>query len=218
MRDLLMKMIKKGLLTFTYVHHLLYEYITYIQQKQLLSRIQDMIPSLIENSLKLLSTKYGSKIMCCIITHASAKDRKQMTKLLKTHMLESLCHHAAFLSIMRLIDVTDDTVNIQKTLLQEISVLSSPNQYTADGILIPNQYPPLVKIITDRFGHKLILRLLNPNKRHLEPDEEEYLDLSVIVPTSKKTFEMRRKENLAYLKPTLLTLMIQNIELIMRSK
>ena len=61
--------------------------------------------------------------MCVVSTHATAKDRKRLLKALKGNVLGSLMHPSAYLALMRLVDVTDDTVNVQKMVLQDIRAL-----------------------------------------------------------------------------------------------
>jgi len=103
--------------------------------------------------------------MCAVITHSSAKDRKRIIKTLKGNMLESLLHDSAFLGVMRIVDVTDDTINIQKSLFDELKAVNVPDKYTASGVLIPGQEPPWIRIAKHKNGHKLLLRLLSPTVR-----------------------------------------------------
>jgi len=75
-------------------------------------------------------------------------------------------------------------------------------KYKASGELMGTPYPPLISIAKDWHGKKILLRLLAPLRRHLEPDEEELFNQE--ISTSKKTPAVRRKENLAYLKTPLI--------------
>ena len=103
--------------------------------------------------------------MCAVITHATAKDRKRIIKTLKGNTLESLLHDSAYLGVMRIVDVTDDTINIQKSLFDELKAVKVPEKYTASGLLIPGQAPPWIRVATHKNGHKLLLRLLAPTVR-----------------------------------------------------
>lgn len=76
--------------------------------------------------------------------------------------------------------------------------------------------PPLVSIARHRFGSKLLLRLLAPEKRHLEPDEES-LFTQTPLPTSKKSFAARRNEHLAYMRAPLLAICARYVENLVRS-
>lgn len=105
---------------------------------------------------------YFPQIICVIASHATAKDRKRLIKSLKGHTLESILHSSAHLGIMRIIDVTDDTVNVQKSMLQEIRATQAQVTYTAAGEVLGTPLPPLVKIMMHPQGCKLLLRLLSP--------------------------------------------------------
>ena len=117
---------------------------------------------------------------------------------------------------MRLIDVTDDTVSIQKTLLDDLKRTTPIMKLSATGSDISDRYPPLINIAINRYGYKLLLRLLNPTTRHLEPDEEVFFATTPI--TSKKPASLRRKEYLTFLKNPLLTVISQYSEVLLRSR
>mmetsp|Transcript_15693 Transcript_15693/g.15032 ORF Transcript_15693/g.15032 Transcript_15693/m.15032 type:complete len:699 (+) Transcript_15693:1115-3211(+) len=164
-----------------------------------------------------MSTKPGAKAMCIIVSHAGVKERKRIMKSLKTHTLESLLHDSAFLTIMRLVDVTDDTVTVQKSLLEEIRSPLPDIKYTATGDVIGTPYPPLISIAKHRNGSKLLLRLLSPQSKHLEPGDETSLFSSVPI-SSKKAPAVRRREHLAYLKAPLLQVAAQYTEELIRCR
>lgn len=216
MRDLVQKFVQKGLLEFVYVHHLLWEYTQEALTDSNPHRMQDLVNQLAESAPKLLSTKPGTKVMCAVITHAAAKDRKRIIKTLKGHVLESLLHDSAYLGIMRLVDVTDDTVNVQKSLFDELKATTAAAKYTASGDLIAGALPPLVAIALHRNGHRLLLRLLAPSARHLEPDDEVLF--ASAGENSKKTPELRRREHLVYLRNALVQLSATHTEQLMRSR
>eukprot|EP01036_Dinobryon_divergens_P032832 gene32832-42508_t len=114
MRDLLQKFVNKGLLEFTYVHHLLWEYTQELLRRLSLdplpppngqpdlaskaTRMDDLVSQLAECGPKLMSTKPGSRTMCVVASHACAKDRKRVIKTLKGHALESILHDSAYLN------------------------------------------------------------------------------------------------------------------------
>lgn len=203
MRDLCQRFVDKSLLEFSYVHQLIWEYIS--ECDGLTSRLTDMVNLLADSVLKLITTKPGARLMCVIISNSTAKDRKKIMKALKGHVLESLLHDSGHLAIMRLVDVTDDTVNVQKMILDEIMATKPVLKYSASGEQINDPFPPLIKIAKHQFGRKLLLRLLSPNKRHLEPDEECLFSVeSIAAGTSKKSPSVRRYEHVVYLRNPLL--------------
>ena len=190
-----------GLLEFSFVHELIWEYAQKITENP--SYLNDLMQQLADSAPKLMSTKAGAKVVCVLATYSGAKERKRLVKSLKGKVMESLLHPSAHLAIMRIVDVTDDTVNVQKSLLDEIRSIEPIVKYKANGEILEKPLPALVTISKHYFGRKLILRLLNPSRRHLEPDEE--LLFSAEVSTSKKSADTRRTEHLVYLRHALLS-------------
>ena len=63
-------------------------------------------------------------------------------------------HDSAHLAIVRLVDVTDDTVTVQKMLLEELKSVNAVEKYTATGELKAVPVPPLVSVATHRTGRQ----------------------------------------------------------------
>ena len=199
MRDLVSNFVEKGLLEFTYVHEIMWEYVKEAAGDK--ARMSDLVNQLTDSAPKLMSTKPGTRVVCHVMSWANAKDRKRLMKSLKGKVLESLLHDAAHLAVMRLVDVTDDTVNVQKMMLDELKDTKPVLKYTADGTLVGTPYPPLVQVAKHRFGCKLLYRLLAPQVQHLEPDEAPLFVTS--QEQSLKAPALKRSEHLAYLRAPL---------------
>jgi hypothetical protein len=219
MRDLTQKFVDKGLLEFSFTHQLIWEYAVEMEHEidgQPSSRMTDLLELLSDHVTKLLTTKSGARLVCLMSTFGTAKDRKRMLKPLKGNALESFCHPCAHLGLMRLLDVTDDTVTVQKCILEELRAISPVEKYNASGELIGVPLPPLVTIAMNRYGRKMLVRLLTPHIRNLEPDEEELFGRN--SSTSKKTPLMRRTEHLLYLKSALITTLSKYAVVLARDK
>lgn len=230
MRDLIIqKFITKTLLEFTYTHHLLWEYIQEItgmhgdaaEGNSAVSdkdkhRMEELVSQLGDSAPKLLSTKPGARAMSVIIAQASAKDRKRILKSLKGHCLESLLHDSAYMGIIRLVDVTDDTVNIQKSIFDELKSTKRDVQYTATGEVASDHAEPWVRIAQHKNAHKLLLRLLEPTRRCFEPDEATLFNLPALY--SKKDPVLKRKEHLLYIKDSLVQVVLRHMHTLVRSK
>lgn len=224
MRDLVQKFVDKGLLEFSYAHQLIWEYAEEIELEHMApeqldivpARMVDLIELLVDSVAKLLTTKPGAKLVCRMATYGTAKDRKRMLKPMKGHVMESLCHESAHLGIMRLIDVTDDTVTVQKSILEELRNTTPVIKYSASGNIVGIPLPPLATIAMNKYGRKFLMRLLAPDMRHLEPDEE------VLFPekayTSKKAPEAKRREHLAYIRNHLTTVLCNHADVLCRDK
>lgn len=238
MKDLIHKFVLKGLFDFNYVHTLVWEYCYELiqleqqlstsaptitdretAQKKLLQYQNELINSLIDVFPKLMSTKLGNKITCYIITITTAKDRKKIIKQLKGKVLSYLLHRYSYITLIKLLAVTDDTINIQKTLLEEIKSLKVSLQYTATGEIIPTStLLPLFQILTSENGHKLFLYLFNYPKSYLNHDYDDYLLNTLISKTSKKDDLLRRKEYIVYFQQTLFYVVNRHIKELIVSK
>jgi pumilio homology domain family member 6 len=96
----------------------------------------------------------------------------------KGYARSGLLHKDAYLAIIRLVQLTDDTVVVQKNLLQEL--ITTPTKNSKDNVIIVNkkkkqmqeepteqqqQDSPLLEICTSETGSKLFLMLLpNPEQ------------------------------------------------------
>eukprot|EP00605_Chrysophyceae_sp_TOSAG23-4_P000768 GSChrysophyteH1.ASY1.ANO1.857.1 assembled CDS len=211
LRDLVQKFVDKGLLEFRYVHDLIWEYVQAVEGN--LKRMEDLAQQLVDSTPKLISTKPGVRSICQIISYSGAKDRKRVLKSLKGKTLESLLHSSAHLAVMRIVDVTDDTVSVQKMLLDELRPTSAVEKYTPTGEVKSVPIPPLISVATHHQGRKLLLRLLRPTSKHLEPDEESLFEKS---PTSKKDSVVRRNEHVAFLRTSMVSVFSKYASLLLR--
>lgn len=133
MRDLVQRLVSKKLFDFKYSQELIGEYTCEVTQDT--ARMNELVRQLSDALPRLLVSKGGARACCHLIAHGTAKDRKSMVKALKGKVLESLCHDSGHLGVMRLVEVTDDTVLVQKSLLEELCPkgTNEPPQYTASG-------------------------------------------------------------------------------------
>jgi pumilio family protein 6 len=192
--------------------------------KKLLSYQTELINTIVDNLSPFIDqnngTKIGNKVVAYIINITSAKDRKKIIKNLKGKVLTSLLSSSSYLTIVKLISVTDDTINIQKTLLDDIKSLSIKLQYTPTGEIIPSStFPSLYHIIQSKNGNKLLLYLLSYPKDYFNTD---HYDKEMIVhlrsKTSKKDDFLRKKEYLLYFYSALEYVMNHYLETFLRNK
>jgi pumilio family protein 6 len=112
------KGIEKKLYSFAFFQQLLDEYISFVPSKTEIRQLSSLIS---DNCLQLLSTKAGAKVVSECAAYGTPKERKRMIKSLKGYVRSSLLHAEAYIAILRLMDVTDDTVLVQKSILAEIT-------------------------------------------------------------------------------------------------
>ena len=218
--------IEKGLFSFSYFQELLWEFMENADSKQL----QDMIPSLVDHAIHLLSTRAGAKVAAYCAAYGSPKDRRKLMKNLKGYTKSSLLHKDAYITIIRLLDVTDDTVAIQKNILAELIPNQSSGKADEDANMDgENEDSPLLEVALSDTGSKLFLYLLGDpekQKHFFDPFELELLKPATVVDkesgetvsTSKKNPETRRRELSQYMKQSIFDLCITHTEELMRDK
>mmetsp|Transcript_4424 Transcript_4424/g.9806 ORF Transcript_4424/g.9806 Transcript_4424/m.9806 type:complete len:646 (+) Transcript_4424:123-2060(+) len=242
LQTLLQKGLDKSLTGFAYFHSLLLDYTSIAAPNDVRSFLA---PALAEHSLHLLSTRAGTKVVCECIAYGTVKDRKKMIKCLKGYTRSSLLHRDAYLAILRMCDVMDDTVLVNKMLLAELHKNSNAETDEENEEEKPS---PILDLVLSDTGSKLFLLLLvskeeesaslspadsSDKDKKSTPRWEKYLDpyeLAVLhrnptvmeneqsVPTSKKEEETRRQELAVYLKELLVEVCVKHTEELMRSK
>ena len=224
------KGIDKGLFSFAYFQELICEYVTAASS----SDVRSLCPSLVDHSIHLLSTRSGSRVVAECATYGTPKDRKRIMKSLKGYTRSSLLHSDAYIAILRLLDVTDDTVTLQKSVLAELQVLPKEKKMTvgppeSDDEDEDEEKSPILELALSNTGSKLLLMLLakdrEARKKYFDPAELEILSENPTVlengeekPTSKKSPMTRRSELLQYMKKLLTDLCEMHSGELLRSR
>jgi len=214
---ILNKGMTKSFYGFTYFQQLFAEYIDVVDS----SEIRNISSSVADHSIHLLSTRVGTRVVAACASYGTPKDRKRICKSLKGYTGSSLLHRDAYLALLRLVQVTDDTVSIQKSVLNEI--LAKPKDNDESG---GDAKTGLLELALSDTGSKLFLMLLveddESRLKYFDPYERSILEpVPTIkengkdVPTSKKDPDTRRKELLKHIKNHLLETCTENaIELL----
>ena len=216
-KDILTKGMTKSFYGFTYFQELLAEYIDVVEP----SEIRSVASSVADNSIHLLSTRAGTRVVAACASYGTPKDRKRICKSLKGYTSSSLLHRDAYLALIRLVQVTDDTVSIHKSILNEI--LTAPKEEEDNSII-----PPVLKLALSETGSKFFLMLLaendearmkyfDPNERTILETQPKITENGKEVPTSKKDPDVRRQELLKYMSPTLVALCIEHCHQLLNS-
>lgn len=228
------KGIEKGLFSFAYFQELICEYVTAAPS----SDVRSLCSSLVDHSIHLLSTKPGSRVVAECAAYGTPKDRKRIMKSLKGYTRSSLLHSDAYIAILRLLDVTDDTVTAQKSVLTELQVFQEEKKKTVgppesdddgkDKSGNENK-SPILDVALSATASKLLLLLLakddEARQKYFDPAELEILRSNPTifqggeeVPTSKKNQNTRRLELLQYMKKTLVELCESHAGILLRSR
>ncbi|CAI5743900.1 unnamed protein product [Peronospora destructor] len=205
LRSILNRMVDKQLLGLAFVQSLLWEYMSNAEHND----VMQMVANVRDASLALLATRNGARVVNKCVSLGAAKDRKRIIKTLKEKVLEACNHPSGYLVIMRILDVVDDSVLVQKSILAELN-------------------DELFSIAMHPSGRKILLQLLSPlNKKYLSADDLVLLepptlplleDPTVTVVNYKKDPDARREELLKGLLPKLEEMSVANTAALMRSK
>ncbi|KDQ55462.1 hypothetical protein JAAARDRAFT_71318 [Jaapia argillacea MUCL 33604] len=172
----------KGAVTHAIVHHALWEYLREVEEledeaereklrREMFETCQDVL-------VEMVHTRDGSRVVREFIARGTAKDRKQIMKLIKPH-IERMCKDdEAQLVLFTALDVLDDTKLLTKSLISEITSHAST-------------------LCTTHQGRRALLYLILPrSRRHFTPAQTALLAETDEVKkgTSKKDDEVRREE------------------------
>lgn len=191
-KDILSKGMTKSFFGFTFFQDLLAEFMDVASGDE----IRTIASSIVDHSIHLLSTRTGTRVVAACASYGNPKDRKRICKSLKGYTTSSLLHKDAYLALLRLVQVTDDTVSINKSVFNEI--LTAPKNENNDNHSI-------LQLALSETGSKLFLMLLveddEARSKYFDPYERAILDAEATVrengkevPTSKKDPAARRQE------------------------
>ncbi|EDO42548.1 predicted protein [Nematostella vectensis] len=186
----------KSVITHNIVHRVLSEYMTFADD----NAKSEMIEAIKECVVLILHTHDGSRVAMHCLWNGSTKDRKTILKTFKTYIPKICKEEYGHLVMLSLFDVVDDTVLVKKIIFPEI---------------IAN----LKDIAQDTYGRKVLLYLLMPRaSTHFHPDIVELLKKGDNNQYSKKDPELRRKELLDAISPSLVQLVCDHGEELMMDK
>ncbi|GMI43646.1 hypothetical protein TrCOL_g2916 [Triparma columacea] len=213
-RNVIDKIIEKKLFPFEYAHELIASYTLHAPSAD----VANLGSSVVDNSIELLSTRAGTTAIAQFAAYAGAKDRKRILKSLRGYASSLLTHRDAYVALMRVILVTDDTVTVQKMILNELLRPEKAGEVAEGG---EEAKHPLHTIAMNPNASKLLLLLLNKQEdlptQYLDPWEEELLkpalaldDKGEMVSTSRKNPQTRKAELLQYMKSDVISLVTQH--------
>ncbi|KAH9495187.1 Pumilio 3, partial [Bulinus truncatus] len=188
LRDALLPLIDKEILDYSLVHKVFHDFFTYADDKSK----KEMIDGLKDHIPHLLHTKDGTRVAMHCTWNGSAKDRKVIVKSLKTHVLKICKEEHGHLLLMAIFDSVDDTVFVQKAVIDEMM-------------------KSIDEVVQDQHGRKVLLYLLVPrDPHHFHPDIVKILKEGDGNPTSKKDRVVRAKELCDHASPHLIKYLENN--------
>lgn len=167
----LTKIASKNLVDNSLVHAVLLEFIEEANEQDRNEIITAFIPHL----ATIASTKQGSRAAVLSYLYSVAKERRAMLKAIKEHVSKLCIHEHGHLLMLEILNSTDDTLNIKKTL---ISAMVSE----------------IETIINSEYGKRVISFIVSPTKEFFHPKVLETLEEDLKLGTQKKDLDIRRKE------------------------
>ncbi|KAB5590423.1 Pumilio like domain containing protein [Ceratobasidium theobromae] len=121
----------KGAVSHAIVHRVLWEYLSELalleeSDKEEVERLRrSVFDSCQELLAEMVHTKDGSRAVREFIARGTAKDRKQVLKVLKPHVEKMCANEEAQLVLFTIFDLVDDTKLVGKSIVADIASLSS---------------------------------------------------------------------------------------------
>lgn len=183
--------IEKGLTGHIIVQHLMLQYFLHGTEET----IQELVSEkLIEQIVKFVHTKEGSKIAMRCLWYSKAKERKLIIRTFKGHVKDMCMNENGYLVLCALFDCVDDTVLLKKAILSEIM-------------------ESIDTITMSHCGRLLLNYILAPRSTKLFPPSIiDFLKIGDTNSVSKKDPEARRKELLTYASPGIIDNFKDNVE------
>ncbi len=211
-RSMIEKVNEKKLLVFGYVQEVIGSYSRAANG----SDVRSLASLLADETLDIIASRPGAIAAAQMAAYATAKDRKRMMKVLKGFSRSTLLHRDAYLSVIRLCQVTDDTVNTQKMILAELLKAEDPES--------ENSAHPLSEIAAGPNSSKLLLWILSDGpgvpEQYFDPWELELLGSAEIdgEQTSKKNDETRKAELRQYMKSEMVRMVKGGVKDLLENK
>ncbi|CAE6500228.1 unnamed protein product [Rhizoctonia solani] len=197
----------KGAVSHAIVHRALWEYLNELalleeSEKEEAERLRrELFDTCQELLAEMVHTKDGSRAVREFIARGTAKDRKQIIKVLKPH-IEKICgDEEAQLVLFTIFDLVDDTKLVGKSLVTDITSLS----------------PSLSRTLARR----VLLYLLVPRTpRHFTPALLRTISQTDFAQgtTSKKDPDVRRAELRAVASPAMIKAIEDDAEALVRDR
>lgn len=214
LHDLISALVQKKTTGFTILHDAMLEYFLNAQPgSEEATEFIELLKGDEEGDLlkNLAFTKSGARVVCLALAYGSAKDRKILLKTYKS-IIQTLAYDAhGHQLLLTVYDVIDDTVLISKSIFPEL-IGTEP--------LSDDQNRTLLSSATNLNARVALLYPFSGISKAILPEE----DLIIInethrirAKTSKKDPEIRRKELVKSLSPSLLSFITANAETLVQT-
>ncbi|KAI9311049.1 armadillo-type protein [Dichotomocladium elegans] len=196
MSETLMGCMDKGTVVHSIVHKALLQYLTLADQKGR----ENIMGHLRDSLQEILHTREGSKVAMICLSYATPKDRKAIIKNFKPFLVKIARDEYGYLVLIRLLDVMDDTVLVNKAVVAELCKNAA-------------------ELFADKFARRVFLYILvGRNTKYLSPDTVRQLTEGDAIRQSKKDPKIRADEILKEASPLLIETVAKKAPVLMREK
>lgn len=131
LHKVLMPIVRKQQIDLTIVQHVLAEYLAVLLEQQSANKtdtatqsapLAELVDECHEQLLKLCNTRQGVKVAITMFQQSNAKQRKKIVQAAKDVIVDLCCHNDAHLFVLALLDTTDDTKLLNKSIIRPIVV------------------------------------------------------------------------------------------------
>ena len=209
LHELVNQLVQKKTTGFTMLHDAMLQYHLNMQPgSEEASEFLQLLKGDEEGDLlkNLAFTKSGARLVCLVLSHGNAKDRKQILKPLKDLIPNLSYDPYGHQIVLAAFDVIDDTVLTSKSVVSVV---------TGTALTFEKQTQWLLESVNDYNARiALLYPFAGKSKAFLPTEDLTLLDEihQIRLQTSKKTPEVRRSELVASISPPLLSLISYNAE------
>ncbi|KAJ2716887.1 Pumilio y domain member 6 [Coemansia spiralis] len=178
-------LLEKGTVQHSIVHRALVDYLRLADE----AGRHEVIEAMRELVVEVLHTRDGAHAGMLCLLHGSPKDRKAIIRSFKPFLKRICCEEYGYAVLVEALDSMDDTVFVNKTLLQDVCALTDD-------------------LLGDQFGRRIQLYILGGRSPHyVGSDALKVLQEgdAVRAATSKKDPTQRRRELTGYVSPAMVT-------------
>jgi pumilio family protein 6 len=163
----LSRAVDKNLLSLSVIQRLLCEYMLAAPPEAVVT----VLAVVKDQLLSLVASKQGARAAALCFAYGTAKERKQMLKGLKGHMLDVACHLHGHMVLVAALSFADDTKATYTAIFSELS-------------------PHLAYLACHKFGKQVILALLAPSS----PRYFDAYSLEMLKPVTLPAYLAKRKD------------------------
>ncbi|KAJ2850924.1 Pumilio y domain member 6 [Coemansia brasiliensis] len=174
LKTTLVPLLEKGTVQFSIVHRALLDYIRYADAKDR----QEVIETMRELVVEILHTREGAHAGMLCLLYGTPKDRKAILKSFKPYLQRVCCEEYGYAVLVEALDCVDDTVFVNKAVLQDICGMMN-------------------ELLNDQYGRRIPLFILSGRNPHFVGSDALKVMAdsdSIKAQTSKKDPQVRRKE------------------------